>query len=221
MKRLLVGLLILSAAYILSVPPFWTLVVDNPSFTKLIARRNGYSIIPRILNPNSWVSYKKLPKPLINSIVAAEDGRFFEHNGIDLYEIKASIQSSFKKGSAPRGASTISQQLVKNLYLSEGFNPLRKIKEAIITFLLEKTVSKSRILEVYINTIEWGDNIYGISEASKFYFNQSPEKLNLHQSVFLASIIPGPVSYYNPRVNPKRVQRRMNTILARIKSLPN
>jgi monofunctional biosynthetic peptidoglycan transglycosylase len=220
MKKLLIGFLILASAYVLSIPPFWTLVFDNPSFTKLIARRSGYSIVPRILNPNSWISYKKLPKSLVDSIVVAEDGRFFEHSGIDVFEIKASIQSSFKKGDTPRGASTISQQLVKNLYLSEGFNPLRKIKEIIITFLVEKTLSKKRILEIYVNTIEWGENIYGISEASRFYFNQSPEKLSAHQAAFLAAIIPSPLSYYNPKANPKRVQRRMNTILARLKSLP-
>ncbi|MDH3494767.1 MAG: transglycosylase domain-containing protein, partial [Acidobacteriota bacterium] len=112
-----------------------------------------------------------------------------------------------------RGASTITQQLAKNLYLSEERSFLRKGREAAITFALEKELSKRRILEIYLNVIEWGDGIYGAEAASRFYFKKSASGLSPNEAAFLAAMIPSPLNIFNPKKNPKRVRRRQRAIM--------
>jgi monofunctional biosynthetic peptidoglycan transglycosylase len=111
-----------------------------------------------------------------------------------------------------RGASTISQQLTKNLYLSEDRNLFRKGREAAITYFLEKNLSKKRILEIYLNVIEWGDGIYGAEAASRNYFRKSASNLSPAEAAYLAAMIPSPLNVFNPKKNPQRVKRRQRII---------
>jgi monofunctional biosynthetic peptidoglycan transglycosylase len=112
-----------------------------------------------------------------------------------------------------RGASTVSQQLAKNLYLSEERNFLRKGREAVYTYFLERYLTKKRILEIYLNVIEWGDGVYGAEAASRYYFKKSASNLTPQEAAFLAAIIPSPLNVFNPQKNPKRVARRQRVIL--------
>jgi monofunctional biosynthetic peptidoglycan transglycosylase len=112
-----------------------------------------------------------------------------------------------------RGASTVTQQLAKNLYLSEDRNFLRKGREAIYTYFIERNLSKKRILEIYLNVIEWGDGIYGAEAASRFHFKKSASNLTREEAAFLAAMIPSPLNVFNPQKNRKRVTRRQRVLL--------
>ena len=111
-----------------------------------------------------------------------------------------------------RGASTVTQQLAKNLYLSEERSFLRKGREAVYTYFLERELSKKRILEIYLNIIEWGDGVYGAEAASRTYFKKSASDLNASEAAYLAAMIPSPLNVFNPKKNPKRVARRQKVI---------
>jgi len=112
-----------------------------------------------------------------------------------------------------RGASTITQQLSKNLYLSEDRNFLRKGREAVYTYFLERNLSKKRILEIYLNVIEWGDGVYGAEAASRTYFKKSASNLTREEAAYLAAMIPSPLNVFNPQKNPKRLKRRQRVLL--------
>ena len=118
-----------------------------------------------------------------------------------------------------RGASTLTQQLAKNLYLSEDRNFLRKGREAIYTYFLERSLSKKRILELYLNVIEWGDGVYGAEAASRTYFNKSASNLTRDEAAFLAAMIPSPLNVFNPQKNRKRVVRRQRVLLKYMNSM--
>ena len=118
-----------------------------------------------------------------------------------------------------RGASTITQQLAKNLYLSEDRNFLRKGREAVYTYFLERNLSKKRILEIYLNVIEWGDGIYGAEAASRYYFKKSASDLTREEAAFLAAMIPSPLNVFNPQKNRKRVNRRQRVLLRYMNSV--
>ena len=118
-----------------------------------------------------------------------------------------------------RGASTVTQQLAKNLYLSEDRNFLRKGREAVYTYFLERNLSKKRILELYLNVIEWGDGIYGAEAASRNYFNKSASNLTREEAAFLSAMIPSPLNVFNPAKNRKRVVRRQRVLLKYMNSM--
>lgn len=132
---------------------------------------------------------------LIHAVLAAEDIEFYSHNGFNFTEIWNSVKKNLKKGKPVRGGSTITMQLMKNLYLTGEKNYLRKLREAMLTFKAENTLSKKRILELYLNSIEWGWGIYGIKMAAKAYFRKSPADLNPSESAYLAVILPSPRRY--------------------------
>jgi len=163
-----------------------------------------------------WVPLHKLPKSLIDAVVVAEDGTFWAHSGFDWFEFKESVERNIEKGRAVRGASTITQQLVKNLFLSSSKNPLRKVREWILTWYMEMTLTKSRILELYLNVIEWGDGIYGAEAAARHYFGTSAEQLSLDETTRLAAVIPNP-KRYRPNENSPYVVRRAALVLQRMK----
>ncbi len=131
---------------------------------------------------------------LVNSVLIAEDGSFYSHRGFSLNAFRKSMATNIKERRFARGGSTISMQLVKNVFLNRGKNISRKIEEALIVWLIEneRLVSKQRMLEVYLNIIEWGPGIYGIGEASEYYFSKHPSQLNMDESIFLSAIIPRP-----------------------------
>ena len=165
----------------------------------------------------NWISIKSIPQDAVDAVVVAEDGTFWWHGGFDWFEFKESVERNFEEGRAARGASTITQQLVKNLYLSSSKNPLRKLKEWILTWYMEQQLSKSRILEIYFNVIEWGDGVYGIEAASQYYFDKPAFDLNRDECTRLAAIIPSPRKH-RADVDSKYVLRRSKLILDRMEA---
>lgn len=139
-----------------------------------------------------WIALSRVPRDVVNAVIVAEDGTFWSHSGFDWFEVKESLERNVMEGRAARGASTITQQLVKNLYLSPSKNPVRKLKEWILTWWMERTLSKRRILELYLNVIEWGRGIYGIEAAAQHYYGKSASDLSRQEGARLAAVIPNP-----------------------------
>lgn len=164
-----------------------------------------------------WVPLKAISQDLREAVVVAEDGTFWSHEGFDWYEFKESLERDLEEFRAVRGASTITQQLVKNLYLSPSKNPLRKIKEWILTWYMEQTLSKTRILELYLNLIEWGDGIYGAEAAARTYFGKSASELTREEAARLAAVIPNP-RRFRANSDSRYVQRRAALILSRMEA---
>lgn len=162
-----------------------------------------------------WVDYNKVSMNLKRAVIAAEDSRFLEHEGFDWEGIEKAVEKNLKKGRIVAGGSTISQQLAKNLFLSASRNPFRKIQEAVITVMIETLWSKRRILEVYLNVIEWGNGIYGAEAASRRYFKTSAAGLGPDQAAHLAAMIPNP-RYYETHRSARGLLRRQGIIGARM-----
>jgi len=148
---------------------------------------------------HKWVDYSRISVHLKRAAVAAEDSRFLEHEGFDWEGIEKAVEKNLKKGRVVAGGSTISQQLAKNLFLSASRNPLRKVQEAVITVMIETVWSKRRILEVYLNVIEWGNGIYGAEAAARRYYKTSAASLGPSQAAHLAAMIPNPRYYESHR----------------------
>jgi len=168
---------------------------------------------PKIVH--RWVPLERISPTLRRAVLVTEDAAFWQHDGIDLGEIKASITDALTKGEPPRGASTITQQLAKNLYLSPSRDPYRKIKELFLTRRLEAELPKTRILELYLNLIEWGDGIWGAEAAAQTYFGVPASALTPEQSALLAGAIINP-RVYNPAHPNSRLLRRQQMILSRL-----
>ena len=190
----------------LTLPDVRVLASTNPTTTAFMklraaeAKREGRTL----RDLHQWLRYSRISKNLQRAVLVAEDSRFFEHDGVDLEELRKSIAINMERGGAVRGASTITQQLAKNLYLSPSKDPLRKLRELIIARRLEAALSKARILEIYLNVIEWGDGVWGAEAASRFHFGVSAAALSRDQAALLAGAI------INPRVlNPSRPNRRL------------
>jgi monofunctional biosynthetic peptidoglycan transglycosylase len=160
---------------------------------------------------HKWVPYDRISLHMKRAIVAAEDAKFNEHEGFDVEGIEAAVKKNLKKGRLVAGGSTISQQLAKNLFLSGDRSFVRKGQEAIITLMIEATWSKRRILEVYLNVIEWGNGIYGIEAAARRYYKIPAAKLNRDQAARLAAMVPNPRWYENHRSS-RGYQRRVAVI---------
>lgn len=156
---------------------------------------NG-SLVRQLHSP-SFVPISSISSYLVSAVVASEDGGYWSHKGFDAEGFRYALAKNIKQKRFARGGSTISQQLVKNIYLNQKKNLMRKAEEALIVWLIENNqlVSKERMLQVYFNIIEWGPNVYGVREASQFYFDLEPKDLSLNQSLYLASIVPSPLSY--------------------------
>jgi monofunctional biosynthetic peptidoglycan transglycosylase len=159
---------------------------------------------------HTWVKIGNISPNIIKAVLIAEDDGFYNHDGFDIKGMENAIERSIKKGTLA-GGSTISQQLSKNLYLSPSKNPIRKIKEAIITYRIEKTLSKRRILEIYLNIAEWGDGIFGIEAAARHHYGKSAKNLTALEASRLASVLPNPI-IYDPNGNQKYVKNRANVI---------
>ena len=181
--------------------------------TSLMEQRaieNGLFFYPK----QSWVSIDKVNPNLLKSIICMEDDAFFQHKGIDWTQLDDALKLNKRKKRIVRGGSTLTMQLAKNLYLNTGRNFFRKAKEMLITFRMEKEVSKRTILQDYINVIEWGGGVFGIKEAAKKYFNKTPANLTLDQCARLAAVIPSPLEHA-PNKNTGYVLRRSSIILNR------
>lgn len=159
---------------------------------------------------HKWVPMSKISPNVIKAVLIAEDDGFWNHDGFDIKGMENAIERSLKQG-VVAGGSTISQQLAKNLYLSPSKNPIRKVKEAIITWRIESTLSKRRILEIYLNVAEWGDGIFGIEAAARHYFHKSAKNLSGREAARLAAVLPNPIKY-NPIGSQKYVKNRARII---------
>jgi len=217
-RRVLIGVGIIGGVVLLYhlyiVVQLFSFKTRNPGSTALMDQRateaKSRGEVPRQLQ--TWVPFERISPSLARAVLAGEDSRFFDHEGFDWEEIQKALEKDWKEGKFSRGASTISQQLAKNLFLSTSKNPLRKLHEALITWEMEKIMTKRRILEIYLNVIEWGDGIYGAEAAARNYFNTSAAGLSADQSAFLSAIIPSPNGAFNPSKHRGRVGRRKNLI---------
>ncbi len=159
---------------------------------------------------HKWVSFSQISPNVVKAVLIAEDDGFWNHEGFDVKGMEQAIERSLEKGTVA-GGSTISQQLSKNLYLSPSKNPVRKIKEAIITWRIENTLSKRRILEIYLNVAEWGDGIFGIEAAARHYYGKSAKRLSAREAARLAAVLPNPIKY-DPTGNQRYVKNRSRII---------
>lgn len=239
---ILVGAVAVWLAYeLITFPSISKLRTENPTTTSMIeyrlseARTNGEEPKKYMI----WQPIEQISPNLQRAVLAGEDARFFEHNGFDWEAINKAWDEAVKEGekeakaegdydpndwippmpSFKRGASTVTQQLSKNLYLSEDRNFLRKGREAVYTYFLERELSKKRILEIYLNVIEWGDGIYGAEAAARTYFKKSASNLTPQEAAYLSAMIPSPLNVFNPKKNPKRVARRQKAILRGMNSI--
>jgi monofunctional glycosyltransferase len=205
----------------------------NPSSTSLIDTRireaEAKGQQPR--REQVWVPLEKISPNLQRAVLAGEDTNFLTHRGFDYEAIQKAYEHAQREAvreakaegenddwlptlpEFKRGGSTISQQLAKNLYLSSQRSLLRKGQEAALTIMIERTLTKRRILEIYLNVIEWGDGIYGAEAASQRYFRKPASSLTASEAAFLSAMIPNPRTVFNPQVNPRRVARRQRIIL--------
>lgn len=163
-----------------------------------------------------WVDYANISSNLKRAVIASEDAKFVDHEGFDWEGIEKAYEKNLKKGKIVAGGSTISQQLAKNLFLSTKRTPWRKGEEALITVMLENVLSKRRILEIYLNVIEWGNGVFGAEAASRHYYKINAAKLSSAQSAKLAAMIPNP-RYYDAHKSTKYLNRRTATIQARMR----
>jgi monofunctional biosynthetic peptidoglycan transglycosylase len=174
---------------------------------ELVKERGGEPSIKQI-----WVPYHNISTHLVRAVVAGEDFRFSRHAGIDWTGIYLAMQKNWQEKKLSRGGSSISQQLAKNLFLSSSKNPVRKLHEMLIACELEQILGKRRILEMYLNVIEWGDEIYGAEAAARHYFGVSAASLNEEQAIFLSVIIPAPLNGYSPNDHSHYLQYRASII---------
>jgi monofunctional glycosyltransferase len=144
---------------------------------------------------NIWVPLSSVSPYVMKAVIIAEDDKFWSHEGFDFEAMQKALEKDIKKKKFKAGGSTISQQLAKNLYLSPSKNPIRKIKEAILTWRLESNLSKRRIMELYLNVAEWGDGIYGIEAAARKHYGKSAAGLSAREAAELAAVIPNPRRY--------------------------
>lgn len=170
---------------------------------------------PKAKLAHQWIGYERISAQLKRAVVAAEDAKFVGHEGFDWEAISKAIEKNEKKGRVVAGASTISQQLAKNLFLSGERSWVRKGEEAAITWMLEATLSKRRILELYLNFAEWGEGVFGAEAAARYHFGVSAAALSAPQAAFLAAILPSPRRYAPGRITPY-IAGRVETILARM-----
>ena len=189
------GLFVLFEIFTLPIFSIFSLDTKNPKETALMqqrteeARERG----KKLTIDYRWVSLASVPKHVRKAVLIAEDARFYSHAGIDWHEVGESFETSWEQGRIVRGGSTITQQLAKNLYLSTSRDPIRKFKELLIAWILEATLSKKRILELYLNIIEWGRGVFGIEAAAQRYFHKSASQLTKVEGARLAAVIPSPL----------------------------
>ena len=206
---ILAGFLVAASAYATWVwyrlPDVEFLKRQNPRETALMRERGKRRV-------QEWVPLDRVSERLVDAVLMGEDAGFFGHEGFDLYEIRRAFERNWEEGSTVRGASTITQQLAKNLFLSTERSYGRKLEEALLARRLEKSLSKKRILEIYLNVIEWGDGIYGVEAASRDVFGKSAATLDAAEGALLAAMIPSPLRL-QPCERPKSVRTRQERIL--------
>jgi monofunctional biosynthetic peptidoglycan transglycosylase len=197
-----IGAVLVYQSWILSHVVYWNFY--NPSSSAFmedrldaLRQRNAAAVLRA-----QWIPYENISPSLKRAIVAAEDSKFLVHEGFDFEAIQLAYEKNLKKGKLVAGGSTISQQLAKNLFLSGERTPWRKIQEALITLMLENVMSKRRILEIYLNVIEWGHGVFGAEAAARHYYGVSASSVTVEQAARLAAMIPSPRFYDKHRNTP-------------------
>jgi len=195
----------------------WWWVDHNPSTSAFMEQRLE---VLQNKNPDAelrhqWVPYNRISNNLKRALIAAEDSKFLDHEGFDWEGIQKAYEKNQKKGKIVAGGSTISQQLAKNLFLSSRKVFWRKGEEAVITVMLEHMMSKRRILEIYLNVIEWGNGVFGAEAAARHYYKTGASNLSAEQAARLASMVPNP-RYFDTHRNSRGLERKTGIILARM-----
>ncbi len=206
------------AAYIyLSLPDVRPLRTANPESTAFMRLRDreAHAQGKPVVRDQRWVPYARISANLKKAVIVTEDGAFWQHAGIDYEQLRDAVETNWERGEFARGASTITQQLAKNLYLNPDKNPLRKLKELLITRRLEYELSKQRILEIYLNVIEWGDGIWGAEAAARRYFRKPAADLTASEAALLAGAIANP-HIMDPGHPSPRLRRRQQMIMRRM-----
>jgi monofunctional biosynthetic peptidoglycan transglycosylase len=210
---LFVSAIFLSIVYYFIFPDVSSLKKSNPKKTSFMEYRErewkekGKKIKIRQI----WVSISHISPYLVKAVLIAEDDKFWHHEGFDFKAIEKAVEKNIKAGKFKVGGSTISQQLAKNLYLTPSKNPIRKIKEAILTWRIERNLSKKRILELYLNVAEWGEGIFGIEAAAQHYYGKPSSAIGPEEAARLASVLPNP-GRYNPLGASRYVENRSKII---------
>lgn len=204
--------------FYLGLPDVSGLVAQNPRTTALMLQRyrEAKEADEAFRIQQQWIDFEAVPKLLRETVRISEDAAFYQHRGVDFDELKEAIKKNWQKGEYARGASTITQQLAKNLYLSTDKNFFRKIKEFLIAMRLERNLSKDRIFAIYLNVIEWGPGIFGVEAAAQHYFHKSVNQLNLEEIVRLVAVIPQPLKT-NPTENSDWLKWKARWILDALK----
>ncbi|MCP9446536.1 MAG: monofunctional biosynthetic peptidoglycan transglycosylase [Nitrospira sp.] len=208
----------LALIWLITLPDVSELARANPSSTALMERR--LAELPPQKRPLSrqwvWVPLERISPHLQRAVIAAEDASFFAHEGFDWRGIRDAMFHNLEKGAVRRGGSTITQQLAKNLYLSSERSLWRKGREALITRLLERHLTKERILELYLNVVEWGRGIYGAEAAARHHFGKSAADLTESEAAWLAAMLPSP-RRYDPLRKTAALTQRQQRILSDIR----
>ena len=207
---------LLAYAY-LTLPDVRPLKTNNPQTTAFIELRAAEARAKgkQLRRAQRWMPYGRVSPNLTRAVLVAEDDLFWQHEGLDFDQLQESLAVDWARGRFTRGGSTITQQLAKNLYLSPSKNPLRKLRELLIARRLEVELKKARILELYLNVIEWGDGIYGAEAASRAYFGAGASDLSPAQAALLAAAIVNP-RLLNPARPSTRLIQRQQLILRRM-----
>lgn len=211
---LLVPLVVLFGLF-LTAPSGSEFIRKNPNITALIRQRNEeyQKTGKKVQIQWQWVQLNQISPNIIHAVILAEDVRFYQHNGFDVEAIKLALEKNMRRKKYAIGGSTITQQLAKNLYLSTKKSIPRKIRELITAFKMERRLSKKRILELYLNVIEFGNGIYGVEAASQYYFSKSAAELSIDEASRLVSIIPSP-RRHSPYDGSKFTEHRRKWLLS-------
>jgi monofunctional biosynthetic peptidoglycan transglycosylase len=219
-KRILIallGLLLLYQFWLFGWVLWWGHV--NPDTTRFMEIRltELQAKEPKAQLKKKWINYEKISPHLKRAIIASEDAKFVDHEGFDWDGIQKAIEKNQQKGKIVAGGSTISQQLAKNLFLTPSKTPWRKAEEAVVTLMLETLWSKQRILEVYLNVIEWGNGVFGAEAAARHYYGVAASQLTAEQAAKLAGMVPNP-RFYDRNRNAPGLARKAGVIMARMPS---
>ena len=216
-RAFLLLLIVLTAIQFWFLVHVWYWVGHNPESTAFM--RNRLEIMqednPKARLRQQWVPYQRISGHLKRAIVAAEDAKFVTHNGFDWDGIQKAYEKNLREGEIVAGGSTITQQLAKNLFFSGQRAWWRKAQEAVVAVMLETVMSKRRILEIYLNVIEWGEGVFGVEAAARHHYGTSAAGLSAEQAARLAAVVPSP-RRYGPASDTAYLQRRTQTILARM-----
>ncbi len=207
---------------VLMLPFPWTVAslrTTNPELTAVMRERmrqaKGNHESYRIRR--TYVPLSRISEAMIHAVIVGEDGTFYEHHGVDWYEVQQSLEEDWEAKKIVRGSSTITMQLAKNLWLSTSRDPLTKLNEVIAAYMLEHYLTKNRILELYLNEIEFGRGIFGAEAASRTYFGKPASQLSREEAARLVAIIPSPIRH-SPASSSRFVSLKLNLILIRMEA---